>query len=139
MAPDRGNARGGSSRGGYVAAILVNAVLLFILHSIPRWNLPFITAEYPQVLWAFDLSIGATIAANLTYLVYDAPWYLHLTRAILSVLAFVVAIVLFSVFPFAFGAPALDLLARVLLVLAMVGSAIGAIVEFVQFVRAVSR
>lgn len=138
MTRRRGDAGGSSSRAGYVVTIILNLILLYVVHSIPRWNLSFITAAYPQVIWAFDLSIGATIAANLTYLAYDRPWYMHLTRAILAVLGLIVLIVLFSVFPFDFGAPALDTLVRVLLVLGMVGTAIGLVVEAVQFGRTIA-
>ncbi len=121
-------------RVGYVVAIVINVIALFILHSIPGWNLSFITASFPSTLWAFDLSIGATIVANVLFLAYDAPWFRHLAQLILNVFGFIVVYTLYTVFPFDFGATG-NTIVRILLIIGMVGLGISEIVELVGLLR----
>lgn len=123
-----------SNRAGYVIAIVINLVLLFVFHQLPNWNLPFITQAWPDVLWAFDLSIGATIAANLAYLAYDTPWFKHITQIVLNILALVVIYTLYRVFPFDFG-PTGDWIARIVLLIGLFGVGVAVIIEVIGLIR----
>lgn len=134
------SARGEPSgrRLGYVIAIAINLFALWVVHNVANWDLSFITASWPQVLWAFNLSLGATMVANALFLVYDAPWFRHLAQMVLNLLGIVVIVTLFRVFPFDFGPQWVNQLARLALVLALLGTGIAVIVEFVSLVRAVT-
>lgn len=125
-------ARRKPSGAGYVITIVVNAVLLVVAHNALSWGVPFLTEEFLGALWAFDLSLGATMAANLIFLVYDAGWFRHLAQAVLSVLSIVVAYTVYRVFPFEFGSAFWSQAARVLLILGMVGAGIGVVVELAR-------
>ena len=135
------SARGEPSgrRLGYVIAIAINLLVLWIVHSVANWGLSFITASWPQVIWAFNLSIGATIVANTAFLVYDGAWFKHLVQMVLNLLGIVVIVTLFRVFPFDFGSEWVNQLARLALVLGLLGTVIAVIVEFVSLLRAVTR
>ena len=65
----------GARRAGYCIAIAFSAALLIVLNGRPgRQAMPFLTSDTGQVLWLFNLSLAAGIAANFVYLAYDPPW-----------------------------------------------------------------
>ena len=125
-------------RGGYAVAGLVNAVLLYLVNVQPGWQvLPFLTDGMNDVLAVVNLSLAATLVVNLVYLVYDPPWFTAACQVVLSAIALTVAIRLLRVFPFDFSAYAVDweLLTRVVLWLAVLGSAVSIVVSLVKAVR----
>ena len=120
-------------RSAYWVAIIVNAILLFVAHNLLNWGVGFITEEFATVLWVIDLSLGATIAANIVFLFYDPAWFRHMAQVALNVVAVVATYTVFTVFPFALSGLA-DLAVRIALIVAMVGLGIGTIVEVVRLV-----
>ena len=123
-----------SRQAGYAAAIIVNVILLVIAHNILNWRVPYLTAAFADVLWAIDLSLGATIIANALYLDYDAPWFRNLTQIVLNAFALVVGYLLFAVFPFDFGSAFANSIAHLALVGVMLGLAVALIVEIVVWI-----
>jgi hypothetical protein len=89
------------------------------------------------VLPLLQLSLLATIAVNLVYLWYDPPAFRSIMQIGLSAIAVAVALRVYNVYPFDFSqyGPAWDVAARVLLILAIVGTIIGIVVEIVRFAR----
>ena len=130
MATDRGQA----PRSGYIATIIINVIGLVILNTLPSWHLSFITDQFPTVLWAFNLSISATIVANALFLAYDAAWFKHIAQIALNGLAVVVLYTLYRVFPFAFG-PLGNQLGHIALLLCIFAVGIATVVELVGLVR----
>ena len=129
-------------RGGYAVAALVNAVLLYLVNVQPGWQvLPFLTDGMDDVLGVVNLSLTATLVVNLVYLGYDPPWFTAACQVVLSAISLVVAVRLLQVFPFDFSAYAFDweLLTRVVLWLAVLGSAVGIVAALVKLVRALVR
>jgi hypothetical protein len=120
-----------SRRAGYVIAIIVNALLLYIAHHLLAWGVPFVTPGFGDVLWAVDLSMTTTIVTNAVHLAYDAPWFRDLTQLGLSGLAFVVAALLYAVFPFDFGAATWSDLGHLALLLVMLALVVAMIVQTV--------
>jgi hypothetical protein len=118
-------------RAGYAAAIIVNALLLYVAHHLLAWGVPFVTPAFADVLWAIDLSVTATILANAVYLAYDARWFRQLTQLGLSGLAFVVAAVLYAAFPFDFGTASWNDLGHLALLLVMLALILAMIVQAV--------
>lgn len=128
-------------RAGYVTGALVGAAGLFVINIWPGWDaVPFLTAETTEVLWLVNVTLLVGIVANLIYLFYDAPWLTSLGGVVTTIIGLVAAIRITQVFPFDFGDWAFDatVLAWILLIIAIVGSAIGIVVQVVSFVRAVS-
>ena len=78
---------------GYVVAIVVNIAMLVIANNILAWGwLPFLTADFAEVLPLIDMSLLATIVVNATYLAHDPPWFksvcqIAAARATVSALA----------------------------------------------------
>jgi len=66
-------------RGCYATALVVNAVLLYSAHRLLEWGVPFLTPSFNDVLWALDLSLGATVLANAAFIAYDSAWFRHVS------------------------------------------------------------
>lgn len=131
----------GTRRFGYVVAIAVNAAMLYIAQNILAWDvLPWLTAEWEEVLPIISFSLTVSILVNLIYVAYDAPWFKSLTQAIMAGIGLAVTIQLFRVFPFDFSAYEFNWSAvtKVILVLIMIGITLGMITEAVRFIRALS-
>jgi hypothetical protein len=130
-----------SRRIGYVAAVVVNLVILYLLHVAPGWqDLPFLTADTALVLGWVDASLVTGVVANLVYVVHDAPVVHALGDVVTTGVGLVAIVRVWQVFPFAFddaGVP-WEQVARVVLVVAVVGSAIAIIVQLVTLVRALA-
>ena len=128
---------------GYIIAIFVNIALLVIANSILGWNvLPFLTQDFARVLPLLNISLAATIVANVAFLLFDPNWFVALCRMMLNAVGIAVAALFLTVFPFDFSAyTGFDwaLLAKVLIILGIVGSSIGVIAETVKLVRALAR
>lgn len=122
-------------RAGYVAAVVVDVVLLWLVNVSPGWRaLPVLTGSFAQVLPLLNASLAATAAANLVYLVHDSRRVRAVGDAVLSALGIALAARLLVVFPFDLSAYAggWELLVRGVLVLALVGSAVGVITALVR-------
>lgn len=114
-------------RPGYVAAILFNVVMLWVVNNLLAWHVPFITESFVAVLPIMNASILATIVANAAFLAYDPRWFVHLTKVALNLISLAVTYILYVLYPFDFGP--WDAIARVALVLAMVAVCIAVVVE----------
>ena len=127
-----------SRRAGYVIAVAINAVLLWLIHAWPGWDAaPFLTADFETVLWLVDVSLVATIALNLIYMVRDPRWLTAAGAVVTTAIGLAAAVRMLQVFPFDFGDSEFwPVVVRVGLWLAVVGAAIGIIVNLVALVRA---
>jgi hypothetical protein len=131
-----------AKRFGYAVAIAVNAALLYIAHHVLEWDVPtFLTDRWDELLPIITVSLVASIVVNATYMLYDAKWFKALTQFGLASISMVVAVRMYQVFPFEFSgdgfnwAPAM----RGILVIVMIGIAIGLVSELVKFVAALRR
>jgi len=120
---------------GYAGTIVVNIVALWFVNSVPGWEWSFITADFPAVLWALNLSIAFQIAGNaLLLFVHPRPVH-YLVQAALDVVSLLALVVLVSVFPFAFAGPG-NLIARIVLFTAIFGTVVSAIVNALRTIGA---
>lgn len=127
---------------GYVIAIAVNAAILYVVNHLLAWGWPpWLTDEFEEVLPILSISLLASILANVLYLGYDAAWFKSLTQVVVIGIAMAATIALFGVFPFDFSAYEFNwaVVARMVLILAMVGAGIAMITESVKFVAALMR
>ena len=126
------------TRSGYVMAILFNLAFLFVANNLLGWDLiPFLTGDFARVLWIVNLSILATIVANLAYLWYDPAWFKSVCQICLGGISMLVSIRMLQVFPFDFSGSQFDWepVARFLLILGVVAVGIGIVVEVVKLIR----
>ena len=131
----------GARSGGYLLAIIINAVLLYIAHHVLAWDVRFITPAWDDVLWAVDWSLQATIVANVLFLVYDVRWFHSLVQVVPAGVAVLSLWWMYQIFPFDFGSVGMNDVARLGLVLLTIAAAIGtlvaAVVGIVDLVRCV--
>lgn len=78
-----------------------------------------------------------SLAANVAYLVHDPPWLKALGDLLTTAVGFVALLRIWQVFPFDFGETTFDwtLVVRIVLVVAIVGSAVGIVAAFVAYVK----
>lgn len=122
-------------RAGYAAAIGVNLCLLYVARHLLDWGWPaFLTEQYTELLPIITLSFVATIAANVLFVFYDVGWLKLLANAVTAAIGFWVAVRTYQVFPFDFSGYDHDWsgAARALLVLFMICTAVGGLVELVR-------
>jgi hypothetical protein len=118
----------------YVAAIIINAILIWVFANLLNWGVPFLTSDYSRVLWAIELSLAATILANVLFFIFDPGWFRHLLQTGLNIIAIIVGIIIFLIFPFTFAGESWSIWVKVALIAVIVGIGIGTIVEFIQFI-----
>ncbi len=124
--------KSGARRVGYVVTIIINFVLLFLFNNWMNWRVPFLTESFVTPLLFFNASFVAGIVGNALFLIYDPRWLRHIVQIILNVVSFAAIYVLFVVFPFNFPSELWDLIARIVLIAALVGISIGTVVEVVR-------
>ena len=126
-------------RSGYAASVVINIALLYIANNLLGWDLlAFLTEDFARLLWLINLSLGATILANLFWIVFDPTWFRSLAQIGLNLIALLVSIRMYQVFPFDFSGFEFDWtpIVRIVVVITMIGCALGAIVELVKLVQA---
>lgn len=125
---------------GYAVGAAVNLVLLVIVNNLLDWGWPvFLTGEFAEVLPLLNVSIGAAALANGLYIVDDRPGFKHAAQLILGAISLTVLARVWETFPFDFSAYAgfdWDLATRMVLVLAMIGTGIGMLVDFIKWLTA---
>ena len=136
--PAKARARRNGRRAGYVVAIIINLLVLGFINTWPGWeSFDFVTADAADVVPLVNLSIGVSILANIVYLVVDAPRVKAIGEMVVSAVAMVVSVIVLRVFPFDFSAYAFpwELLTRVVLVIAVIGSGISVLVNLYRAIR----
>jgi hypothetical protein len=118
----------------YFGAIIINVVLIWVFANLLNWGVPFLTSDYSRVLWAIDLSLAATILANILFLIFDPGWFRHLLQVGLNIISIIVGIIIFLIFPFTFARESWAIGVKVVLIVIIVGIIIGTIAEFIQFI-----
>ncbi|QXV56503.1 hypothetical protein CVV72_05370 [Amycolatopsis sp. TNS106] len=120
-------------------SVVINGLLLIGIHAGPGWRaVPFLTDETDQVLGVVTMSLVVGMVSSLVCVGYGAEWFTSVAGLAATVTGLVAVIRIWQVFPFDFGGASFDwpLTVRVLLVIAIAGSAIGALVQLVTLLRA---
>lgn len=127
-------------RFGYVLAALINVALVYVVHNLLDWDVaPFLTADFDRVVPIVTVSLIATAVFNLIYVLYDPRWFKSLSQIGLLGISIAATAKMYQVFPFDFSAYEFDweTLTRVVMIIAIVGAAVGIITEFAKLARAV--
>ncbi|MFP4113847.1 MAG: hypothetical protein ACOC0E_03575 [Spirochaetota bacterium] len=123
----------------YISTIVVNIAMLWFVNAIPGWDWRFITGDFPAVLWAMNLSIGAHIAGNALLLLFHPRFLHYAVQAIMETVSLLALIIVVTVYPFDFAAVlwrGADVLARVVLYVGIGGTIIAIIVHSLRAVGA---
>jgi hypothetical protein len=117
-----------SRRLGHLAAAIGNLVCWWIVVRLPDWELGFLTAEIDEVVGVVSVSCAVGAALNLVWVWWRPAWAWHLGQAVINVISVIVTTRVWQVWPFDVSTP-LDVLARVLVAVAFVGSIFGVVTE----------
>ncbi|QNN51976.1 hypothetical protein [Nocardioides mesophilus] len=131
----------GARRVGYGVGALVNAVLLVLVNLWPGWDaVPFLTADTERVVGFVNASILAGLLTNLVYLLRDPAWLKSFGTMLTTGVGLAAIVAMWRVFPFDFdGSSTWELVTRILLGIAAVGSAIGFVVALIGLRRSPPR
>jgi hypothetical protein len=134
----RPRAARGARRFGYVVSVAVNLVMLALIHAWPGWDvIPFLTAQTTDVLPYVDASIVATILVNTLYVVRDDRVVKASGDLVTNLVSMLCLIRFWQIWPFDFAEvwSGWQPLTYVLLGVATIGTAIGALVQVATLVR----
>ena len=123
-------------------AAVINGALLYLVNRRPGWDaLPFLTSETPQVLGLVNAAIVAGIVVNLVYLFADPPRLRSLGDLVTTGIGLAAMVRIWQVWPISFtsGGFPWETVARWLVGIGIVGSAIGIVVAIVTLVRGTHR
>jgi hypothetical protein len=132
VCPDLKQAR---KRFGYGVAIAINVSMLVAVQFILDWGwLPFLNAEFADLIPWISLGLVATISANLVYEFNDSSAVKSTGQITTNLVSIFVTYQVFLVFPFDFSGSTFnwEVVFRILLVMAMVGAGLGVLVEAVK-------
>jgi hypothetical protein len=129
-----------SRRVGYAFAIAINGVLLYLVNVWPGWQIiPFLTADFREVLGLVNASLIAGMLVNFFNLLLDWRWVRAVGDLVTLGIGLAGLVLFWQVFPFDFpGGFDWSLLVRIVIVLAMVGTVIGMIVQVVTLIRSLA-
>jgi hypothetical protein len=134
----RPRAARGARRFGYVVSVAVNLVMLALIHAWPGWDvIPFLTAQTTDVLPYVVASIVATILVNTLYVVRDDRVVKASGDLVTNLVSMLCLIRFWQIWPFDFAEvwSGWQPLTYVLLGVATIGTAIGALVQVATLVR----
>lgn len=142
MQHDSGESRLVQKRGENITNVVMATVFAVVVNMLPDWNIGFLTPALAAVLPAVTLSLVVDGASHLSLAFYSPRYLHHALHALMAGFSFNAARVVYNVFPFDFsGVPALplDLLAKIALIVGMVGSGISLVVNGIRFLFARKR
>jgi hypothetical protein len=125
----------------YLVGVVVNVILLVLVNVRPGWReLSFLTERMTDVLPLVNLSLLASAAVNAVYLWFDPAWFKSIGQISVSAIGLAAALRTLRVFPFDFSAYAFSwtTVTRVLLVVAVFGSAVAIVAELARLVARAS-
>ena len=126
-------------RFAYGLAIAINIAILVIVQNLTSWDvLPFITSDFDSVVPWISFSLVVTILANAVYMAADDAAVRAGGDVITNLASLLATWQVFVVYPFDFSQYefAWDFVARLVLVVAIVGTIAGAIVAMTKLARA---
>jgi hypothetical protein len=126
---------------GYGFGIVAGIVGLVLVNVWPGWeSVSFLTSDTTEVLGLVNASLFAGVVANFAYLVHDEPWLVALGGVVTTGIGLAALIRIVQVFPVDFSGWDFDgtALVRILLILAIVGSAIGIVIQLAAVARSLA-
>lgn len=135
----RGRVGPAGRRFGYAVEILVGVALLYGINVWPGWKIvPFLTEDFAAVVDLINTSLVVGIVVNAINLVFDRTWLRAIGDLVTLCIGVVVLVRFWAVFPFDFPDDGFDwaLIVTIVLGLAILGSAVGIVVQVVILIRA---
>lgn len=130
----------GLRRFGYLVGIAVSAAILYAANDLLKRDIvPFLTADFDQLLPIINASLVASIVVNSIWVLYDAMWIRSTGQILLNLASIGVLTLTFRVFPFDFSPYSFDWesLVKVTLVFLVLALAIATAYEIAKLVSAI--
>lgn len=120
----------------YLIAIVINLIMLVFFNLLPNFHFRFITEHFNDCLWILNISILATILANIAFFVFDPKWFVSFIHIFLNSISIIFLFVFIKVFPFDFNYinVSINQILKICFILGIFGTSIAIIVEFVKFI-----
>jgi hypothetical protein len=128
-----------SKRIGYMIAAAVNLFMLYVVNNLDNWDvLPWLTDDFGRVLPWINASLIAGIVANVWYIGDNRKTIRAGGEMVTTAIGLVATVRVLNVFPFDFSAYEFSwgFVARTVLVIAIVGSLVGIVVQAFKLARA---
>lgn len=127
-APPGSVRRVGGRRSGYAGSVVVNLVVLGLVNTWPGWEaVPFLTTRTALVIGVVNASIVARLVADLVNLLLDLPRPRALGDVVSLGFGIAALVRIWQVFPLDVVGTGWEVVARVLLAVGLVGSAVGVV------------
>lgn len=120
---------------GYVFVVIILVVILYLVRNWERWDLIFLTNDFSRCLIYIELSIYASIGANILFIFYDNKWFKHLVQALTDVTGALSVIMLYVIFPFTLASDVWLKWIRIGLLVVFILTAISIIVNLIKGIR----
>lgn len=120
---------------GYVVVIIIMFVILYLLRNYGDWHFNFLTDEFPKALFYIEISIYATIFANILFVLYDNRWFKHLVQAVTDVAGALSLIMFYVIYPLNIGHGSWDKWIKIGLLVIFGFTIISIIVNLVKGIR----
>jgi len=89
----------GARRFGYFISIAINFMVMYAANNLHKWNTPYLTNRYSEVLWAINLSLSAAIFVHFIFILFDRKWFRSLMKSLTNIFSFISVYVFRQVFP----------------------------------------
>lgn len=119
---------------GYLVSIIINLIILYAINNLLDWKIPALTIDFEKVIIYFNYSLSATILINIIFLTYDRKTFKAFAQMIANLFGIYALYKFFVIFPLNFAEQNYDLIARIVVVFAIFGTAIGVIIESIKFI-----
>ena len=134
--PARERASRGERIFGYVLNAILQVTLIWLVNVAPGWRIvPFLTEDASRVIWLFNASVVIAFLVNAGWVLYDPPRIRRLGDAVMAAASLPVLARLLDLFPFEFASADWASVARVVLIVSIVGTAIAVLVNLVLAAR----
>lgn len=118
----------------YLLAILINLIFLYIVNNLLYWNISFIAISFADVLWAINLSLVVAIVANVSFILYDPPWYKIVAKILMNFTALIAAFTLLTVFPFVINQYILAIGLKFLIIIGILVAVVSIIFQIMKMI-----
>lgn len=128
----------GTRRFGYAVAAAVNVGMLVLVNNVLNSdNFPWVTSELTEVLPVINVTLIVGIVANVVFILSDVHPIKPAGDVITAAVGMVAGISILRVFPFDFSAYDFnwEFVTRAILIVSIVGSAIGVVVSGAKALR----
>jgi hypothetical protein len=120
---------------GYIFVIIIMIIILYLVRNYDKWGFYFLTDDFRKCLFYIELSIFATIAANILFIFYDNRWFKHMVQAATDIAGGLSLIMIYVIYPLNIDGGAWDKWIKIGLLVLFCLTVISIIVNLIKGIR----